>query len=102
RRAVQRMACNDVGILRLCGLHGVEVGSPTGHARLLVEDMASGGNMPMVAVEARVMTPRRIHVAGEFSKFPAGRYRADGPHSGQRFREEFLEPALRGSLPVTV
>lgn len=43
-----------------------------------------------------------IDVASEFSRFPAGRFRTDGPYSGERFREELLVPALSGSLSVTV
>lgn len=43
-----------------------------------------------------------IHLARDFSKFPAGRFRSDGPHSGERFREELLVPALRGNMQVTV
>lgn len=35
-----------------------------------------------------------INVAEEFSPFPAGRYRSDGPYSGERFREEILVPKL--------
>ncbi|WP_395026283.1 STAS-like domain-containing protein [Comamonas odontotermitis] len=30
-----------------------------------------------------------------FSPFPAGRTPADGPNSGQRFRDEFLVPSLK-------
>lgn len=36
-----------------------------------------------------------LHIARDFSRFPAGRHMADGPYSGQRFREEFLVPALK-------
>lgn len=35
-----------------------------------------------------------INVADEFSRYPAGRYNDDGPHSGQRFRDDFLKPIL--------
>ena len=38
--------------------------------------------------------PKHINVARDYSRFPAGRYRTDGPFSGQRFREEILKPAL--------
>ena len=36
-----------------------------------------------------------IAVVDSFSRSPAGRHRTDGPFSGERFREEFLVPALR-------
>jgi STAS-like domain of unknown function (DUF4325) len=36
-----------------------------------------------------------ISVAGRFTRYPAGRYRTDGPFSGQQFREEHLLPILR-------
>ena len=36
-----------------------------------------------------------IDVAGEFSRYPAGRYRSDGRYSGERFRQDFLVPALK-------
>ena len=43
-----------------------------------------------------------IEVAKDFSKFPGGRYLTDGPHSGQRFREDFLVPALNTTESVTI
>lgn len=44
---------------------------------------------------------KTIHIATEFSKFPAGRYHNDGPFSGQRFREELLTQALhQGNVTV--
>lgn len=35
-----------------------------------------------------------INIARDFSRTPAGRFYADGPDSGERFRNQFLEPAL--------
>lgn len=40
------------------------------------------------------MTKKIIAVADEFTRAPIGRKRTDGPYSGERFREEFLYPAL--------
>ncbi len=43
----------------------------------------------------------RITVAKEFSKYPGGRHRTDGPWSGEEFREEKLKPLLlRGQTVV--
>lgn len=36
----------------------------------------------------------KINLGREFARYPAGRYLSDGPHSGQRFREDFLIRAL--------
>ena len=44
----------------------------------------------------------RINIAREYSRFPAGRYRTDGPYSGERFRDEVLVPALRRGGQVEV
>lgn len=41
------------------------------------------------------MKTKQIHIGRDFSDVPLGRYLTDGNFSGQRFREEFLVPALR-------
>ena len=43
-----------------------------------------------------------INIASEFSEFPVGRFYGDGPDSGERFRDEILEPALLNGGVVTV
>jgi len=43
-----------------------------------------------------------ISIATDFSEVPLGRYYSDGENSGQRFREEFLLPALKDNEFVTV
>ena len=35
-----------------------------------------------------------LRLADDFSRSPSGRYFSDGPNSGERFREEFLYPAI--------
>ncbi len=42
-----------------------------------------------------MMARRKIHLAEDFSRYPAGRVKTDGPYSGERFRVEFLEPVLK-------
>ena len=44
----------------------------------------------------------RINVAKDFSEFPAGRFRTDGPYSGERFRDDVLAPALRRAERIVV
>lgn len=44
----------------------------------------------------------RVNVAKEFSRYPAGRYFADGDFSGQAFRARFLIPALKAEQPLIV
>lgn len=41
------------------------------------------------------MNIKEIHIAEDFSDVPYGRYDADGPDNGQRFREELLADAIR-------
>jgi hypothetical protein len=48
------------------------------------------------------MTTEIIDVAAQFSPYPFGRYPEHGPFNGQRFRDEFLLPALRRGARVVV
>lgn len=48
------------------------------------------------------MSTKVISIAKEYSETPAGRYYTDGPYSGERFREEFLLPALNQYAHVEV
>lgn len=43
-----------------------------------------------------------ISIAADFSRYPAGRTRQDGPLSGEVFREDKLEPLLRAKNIVTI
>lgn len=36
-----------------------------------------------------------INVGKDFSRYPVGRYLAEGNSNGQKFREEFLSPSLK-------
>jgi hypothetical protein len=40
------------------------------------------------------MSVKHIDIGKDFSMTPGPRYRADGPYSGQQFREELLQPAF--------
>lgn len=44
----------------------------------------------------------KISIAKQFSEAPAGRHAKDGPYSGERFREEFLAPALEQNEVVEI
>ena len=44
------------------------------------------------------MPDRTIKIATDFSRYPGGRFRDDGPNSGQEFREDFLVPALADAV----
>ena len=41
------------------------------------------------------MGERMIVVASDFTRHPGGRYRDDGPFSGEEFRENILWPAIQ-------
>ena len=43
-----------------------------------------------------------ISIAKQFSTAPSGRYKADGPASGEQFRDELLIPALESGSQVVV
>ena len=45
---------------------------------------------------------KRIKIAEEYSDTPLGRYADDSDFNGERFREDFLRPALSGTETVTV
>jgi len=38
-----------------------------------------------------------VNVAKDFSRYPAGRFLSDGEFSGEKFRHDFLEPAMRNN-----
>jgi len=48
------------------------------------------------------MTHKTISIAVEYTKTPAGRYYSDGSFTGERFREEFLYPALTKNDEVEI
>jgi len=48
------------------------------------------------------MSEASINIARDFSRAPAGRVISDGPNSGERFRDQFLIPALEKSSTITV
>lgn len=43
-----------------------------------------------------------IEIDKDFSPFAAGRYKSDGPWSGERFLEEILLPAMQNDTEVCV
>ena len=43
-----------------------------------------------------------INIAKDFSKYPAGRYRADGEFSGEVFRDDHLLPAIKNADEVCI
>lgn len=43
-----------------------------------------------------------VYLAKQFSRHPAGRYKTDGPYSGELFREKHLIPAIRDRKKIIV
>jgi hypothetical protein len=43
-----------------------------------------------------------ITIAEDFSRFPGGRFKTDGPFSGEAFRDKILVPAIQESDQVEV
>ena len=48
------------------------------------------------------MNHKAINVSQDYTRFPAGRYVSDGRFSGERFRNDFLIPALKAAGKVEV
>lgn len=48
------------------------------------------------------MKEKKITIGVDFTRTPIGRYRDDGPYSGQVFREDMLMPALRENDKVII
>jgi hypothetical protein len=44
----------------------------------------------------------KIDLPVDFSPVPSGRYLSDGPDSGERFRENFLRPAIAERGPIEI
>ncbi|MED5493279.1 MAG: STAS-like domain-containing protein [Pseudomonadota bacterium] len=44
----------------------------------------------------------KVNIAKDFSRYPAGRYRSDGPYSGQQFRDDYLLPILSKGKKLTI
>jgi hypothetical protein len=43
-----------------------------------------------------------LSIARDFSQFPAGRHRGDGPFTGEKFREDVLLPYLKAGVCVVL
>lgn len=41
------------------------------------------------------MVDETLKISEQFSRYPAGRFLTDGPFSGEKFRQDFLESAIR-------
>lgn len=53
-------------------------------------------------MEDSVMSIKKIVIGTDFSDTPSGRYRDDGPFSGEVFRDDLLVPALKENEKVCV
>lgn len=43
-----------------------------------------------------------INISRDFSRYPAGRFKTDGPWSGELFRDDYLIPALKEFSTVEI
>lgn len=48
------------------------------------------------------MRTRHLSIARDFSRYPAGRFKSDGPYSGEKFRDDFLVPAMETGELMTI
>lgn len=48
------------------------------------------------------MPIKNLSIARDFTRHPAGRYRSDGPYSGEQFRDDFLVPAMETGDKVKI
>lgn len=64
--------------------------------------MSLSGELLLSGKSCSMTEPHTIRVARQFSPVPFGRYRVDGPHSGEVFREEVLIPALNAHERVLI
>lgn len=55
-----------------------------------------------VQTAAGAITLKKVSIAKDFSETPGGRSERDGPHNGRRFREKFLEPAVRDHIELVI
>ncbi|WP_404833518.1 STAS-like domain-containing protein [Alcaligenes nematophilus] len=43
-----------------------------------------------------------INVAKDFTRFPSGRWKKNGNTSGEAFRNNFIEPAIKNRTPIAI
>lgn len=67
---------------------------------------AESGTVVEITLGLRSSKPSRnsdIQISvSQFTQWPSGRYASDGPHSGEAFRTDVLDPALNEHASVTV
>jgi hypothetical protein len=73
-----------------------------GAADQLFDGTAVEFSISIKSEDQKIQTDIEISVARDFSRFPAGRFLADGPHSGEAFKLNVLAPALSKYNIVTL